>query len=153
MKDVYGSERRKAKTLNFSIAYGKTVHGLALDWGISKEEAEETLNAWYADRKEVLEWQEKTKSDAKQQLFVRTMMGRYRKLPDAGLKGFQSAHALRAAINTPIQGTAADIVMMAMIRLFKSEKLKQLKWKLLLQIHDEVIVEGPIETKEEVFCM
>jgi DNA polymerase-1 len=59
VKDKYGSERRKAKILNFSIAYGKTVHGLAQDWGISKEEAQETLNAWYADRPEVKAWQEK----------------------------------------------------------------------------------------------
>ena len=61
VKDLYGSERRKAKVLNFSIAYGKTVHGLAQDWGISTEEASETLEAWYRDRPEVKEWQEKTR--------------------------------------------------------------------------------------------
>lgn len=154
VKDTYGSERRKAKTLNFSIAYGKTVHGLALDWGISKEEAQETLDAWYRDRPEVREWQEKTRNFAKKNGFVRTLMGRYRILHDAVApisRGQQAAagHALRAAINTPIQGSAADIVMMAMIKLFKSPVLQSLGWKLLLQIHDEVILEGPKETCNE----
>ena len=113
---------------------------MAIDWGISKEEAQETLDAWYADRIEVREWQENTKNEAKKRQHVRTIMGRYRKLPDASLPGYRSGHALRAAINSPIQGTAADIVMMAMIKISKSEILKNIKWKLLLQIHDEVIM-------------
>jgi DNA polymerase-1 len=71
VKDTYASERRKAKTLNFSIAYGKTVHGLAQDWGITKEEAEQTLNAWYADRPEVKAWQQDTQHMAMQLGFVR----------------------------------------------------------------------------------
>jgi DNA polymerase-1 len=160
VKDKYGSERRKAKTLNFSIAYGKTVHGLAQDWGISKEEAEKTLQAWYADRPEVKEWQERTQEHARKFGFVRTIMGRYRRLPEAVPRfnafgqlvknQMNQGHAMRASINTPIQGSAADIVVMAMLKLGESEKLKALKWKLLLQIHDEVILEGPKETKDEV---
>ena len=63
-----------------------------------------------------------------------------------------SGHALRAAINTPIQGSAADVVMMAMIKLWKSPVLKDLKWKLLLQIHDEVILEGPKESRDEAMA-
>ena len=69
-------------------------------------------------------------------------MGRYRRLPEAQSRGPLQGHALRAAINTPIQGSAADVVMMAMIKLWKNEKLKALGWKMLLQIHDEVILEG-----------
>lgn len=158
VKDTYASERRKAKTLNFSIAYGKTVHGLAADWGISTEEAEKTLAAWYNDRPEVAAWQDKTRELAMKKGWVRTMMGRYRTLPDARTKGPGRGHALRAAINTPIQGSAADVVMMAMIKLWKSERLRELKWKLLLQIHDEVILEGPKESKDEalkevIHCM
>ena len=76
VKDTYASERRKAKTLNFSIAYGKTVFGLAQDWGITKEEAEDTLNAWYKDRPEVKKWQELTRDMAVKRGFVRTLMGR-----------------------------------------------------------------------------
>lgn len=77
-------------------------------------------------------------------------MGRYRMLNDAGGRGPAAGHALRAAINTPVQGSAADIVMMAMIKLWRSELLKRLGWKLVLQIHDEVILEGPKETRDEV---
>lgn len=76
VKDTFGSERRKAKTLNFSIAYGKTVFGLANDWGISKEEAQETLSAWYSDRPEVQQWQDMTRRLAKKNKYVRTLMGR-----------------------------------------------------------------------------
>lgn len=149
VKDTFASERRKAKTLNFSIAYGKTVHGLALDWGISTEEAEQTLEAWYRDRPEVREWQENTRKLAKKHGYVRTIMGRYRVLPDAKTRGPKQNHALRAAINTPIQGSAADVVMMAMILLGRSEILKRLGWRLLLQIHDEVILEGPKDSRDE----
>ena len=150
VKDKYGSERRKAKTLNFSIAYGKTVHGLAQDWGISIQEAKKTVEAWYKDRPEVKVWQEKTINMAKEKGFVRTLMGRYRRLPDA-LKstGPAQSHALRAAINTPIQGSAADIVVVAMIRLWKSEILAALGWRQVLQVHDEVILEGPKESVSE----
>jgi DNA polymerase-1 len=104
VKDTYGAERRKAKTLNFSIAYGKTVHGLAQDWGITKEAAQETLDAWYRDRPEVKKWQEQTMYAARKNGYVNTMMGRYRKLQEAqGSHGPSVGHALRAAINTPIQ--------------------------------------------------
>ena len=112
VKDTYGSERRKAKTLNFSIAYGKTPHGLSKDWGVSVKEAEELLEAWYADRPEVKTWQQRVIKEAKRTGSTRTLMGRYRKLnditsPRPGPRG----HSERAAINTPIQGGAADIVM------------------------------------------
>ena len=151
VKDEFASERRKAKTLNFSIAYGKTVHGLAADWGISTQEAEATLNAWYSDRPEVKDWQDKTRQLARREGFVRTMMGRCRHLPDASKeRGAAASGALRAAINTPIQGSAADIVMLAMIKLNDSAVLRELGWKLLLQIHDEVILEGPKESAVQV---
>lgn len=153
IKDMYASERRKAKTLNFSIAYGKTAHGLSQDWGVSKEEAESMLKAWYKARPEVEDWQKKTKAHAQQFGVTRTLMGRYRDLPHA-MKGSAPkflGHAMRASINTPIQGGAADIAMMAMVKINNSPKLKKLGWILLLQIHDEVILEGPEETAEEAF--
>jgi DNA polymerase-1 len=153
LKDMFASERRKAKTLNFSIAYGKTAHGLSQDWGVSTSEAEEMLQAWYAARPEVLEWQANTKDCAKNYGITRTLMGRYRQLPmgtDASAKK-AFGHAQRASINTPIQGGAADIAMMAMNKINESLKLKRLGWILLLQIHDEVILEGPEETAEEAF--
>jgi len=98
----------------------------------------------------VRQWQEDTRAMARRTGAVTTMMGRYRNLPDALSQGDFRArgHALRAAINTPIQGSAADIVMMAMLRIWRSEVLRALKWKLLLQIHDEVILEGPEEHRD-----
>lgn len=143
MKDKYGSERRKAKTLNFSIAYGKTAYGLANDWGTTKEQADETLRAWYSDRPEVEAWQKQTQASAKKVKFVRTLMGRLRNLPNADAVGKLGSGSMRAAINTPIQGGAADVVVMAMLKISKSEILKKLGYKLILQIHDEVILEGP----------
>ena len=154
LKDEFASERRKAKTLNFSIAYGKTAHGLSQDWGVSIKEAEDMLQAWYNSRPEVLKWQTKTKAMARKHGITKTLMGRYRHLPGA-LEGKRNrkalGHAERASINTPIQGGAADVAMMAMIKINKSPKLKKLGWVLLMQIHDEVILEGPEETAEEAF--
>ena len=141
LKDVFGSERRKAKTLNFSIAYGKTVHGLSKDWGVTVGEARAMLDAWYADRPEVREWQAQTIATAHRTGATRTLMGRYRKLPDIGGTRAQSAHSERAAINTPIQGGAADVMTLAMLKLKRSPVLKELGYTLILQIHDEVIME------------
>merc|ERR1712087_166360 len=74
LKDVYASERRKAKVLNFSIAYGKTEYGLSKDFGVSVEEAKDTVNRWYADRPEVLAWQEEQRRMAMQDGYVATML-------------------------------------------------------------------------------
>lgn len=153
VKDVYGAERRKAKTLNFSIAYGKTAHGLSKDWGVSVPEAEELLQAWYADRPEVRDWQQRVIQEARRTGFTRTLMGRYRRLPDiCSKKRGPKGHSERAAINTPIQGGAADVVMMAMIKINHSPKLAALGYRLLLQIHDEVILEGPEEHVDEALA-
>jgi len=152
LKDLYASERRKAKTLNFSIAYGKTAYGLSEDWGVSKQEAEDMLKKWYDARPEVRKWQEETKETARNHGITRTLMGRYRDLPGAQSRQMRIAGAaLRASINTPIQGGAADIAMMAMNKINSSPKLKDLGWILLLQVHDEVMLEGPEETAEEAF--
>ncbi|CAM9468731.1 unnamed protein product [Chrysoparadoxa australica] len=159
VKDIFASERRKAKTLNFSIAYGKTPHGLSKDWGVSVKDAEALLKAWYEDRPEVLQWQQNVIESARKGGYTRSLMGRYRKLPKINdAKRGPRGHAERAAINTPVQGGAADVAMMAMIKLVNSEKLKTLGWKLLLQVHDEVILEGPQESVDEaqaevVHCM
>jgi len=144
VKDKFGAERRKAKTLNFSIAYGKTPHGLSKAWGVSVKEAEALLAAWYADRPEVKIWQQRVIKEAKRTGATRTLCGRYRKLNDINSASMGSrSHNERAAINTPIQGGAADIVMLAMNKINASPKLKKLGFVLILQIHDEVILEGP----------
>lgn len=107
LKDMFASERRKAKTLNFSIAYGKTAHGLSQDWGVSKTEAEDMLQAWYKARPEVKDWQQRTRTRAVNEGVTTTLMGRYRQLPEAmGNNRKLCEHALRASINTPIQGVS-----------------------------------------------
>lgn len=154
IKDVFASERKKAKVLNFSIAYGKTARGLSKDFGVSVQEAQETLNKWYRDRPEVKEWQEKTIQYAHQTGYTRTLMGRYRRLPHINSKsaGVRS-HMERAAINTPIQGGAADIVMMAMLKVHHDERIKEKGYKMVIQVHDEIMMDGPEEYKDEVLKM
>lgn len=152
LKDAFASERRKAKTLNFSIAYGKTAHGLSKDWGVTQAEAQEMLEKWYDARPEVRTWQANTKAFAIKHGITRTLMGRYRQLPEAFSKNMKlMGHVERASINTPIQGGAADVAMMAMNKIDRNEDLKRLGWILLMQIHDEVILEGPEETAREAF--
>ena len=143
--------------MNFSIAYGKTAHGFMKDWNCSEEEARATVNLWYSDRPEVRAWQDLQHNIARQQFVTRTLLGRNRNLRKHFYHGKSTkrtsvqdqAHALRAAINTPIQGGAADIVMAAMVKIHQDQKLRDLGFKLLLQIHDEVILEGPEEKAEE----
>lgn len=149
LKDVYASERRKAKMLNFSIAYGKTAVGLARDWKVSVKEAKETVKLWYSGREEVLEWQEERKLEAQRTQRVHTLLGRARVFPSTRhATQYQKGHIDRAAINTPVQGSAADVAMCAMLQISENVCLKELGWKLLLQVHDEVILEGPTESAE-----
>lgn len=149
LKDMFSAERRRAKVLNFSIAYGKTAHGLSKDWGVTLKEAEETVERWYAERAEVRTWQHEQHALALSEGYVCTILGRRRQLPDARSKNKAlRAHSLRAAINTPIQGSAADVATAAMLRINNNPTLRQLGWKLLLQVHDEVILEGPKESAE-----
>eukprot|EP01018_Ginkgo_biloba_P010389 Gb_07861 [translate_table: standard] len=150
LKDVFAVERRKAKMLNFSIAYGKTVMGLAKDWKVTMKEAEDTVSLWYKERQEVLQWQEERKNEACTKHCVYTLLGRARHFPDTrSAKRSQKHHIERAAINTPVQGSAADVAMCAMLQISRNDRLKELGWKLLLQVHDEVILEGPEESAEE----
>jgi DNA polymerase-1 len=155
LKDKFGKERKNAKILNFSIAYGKTPFGLSKDFGVSRKEAADTLDKWYSDRQEVRAWQAQAVQTARLFGYTRTLMGRYRRLPDAMLTSNAlaakkaKAHAERAAINTPIQGAAADVVMQAMLRIHSHPRLRELGWEMVCQIHDEVIVEGPEESADE----
>ncbi|KAI6687469.1 hypothetical protein NL676_024297 [Syzygium grande] len=149
LKDAFASERRKAKMLNFSIAYGKTPVGLARDWKVSVDEAKETVDLWYKERREVLNWQEKRKEEARKTGRVHTLLGRARQFPSlAHASRAHRNHIERAAINTPVQGSAADVAMCAMLQITNNKQLKDLGWRLLLQVHDEVILEGPTESAE-----
>ncbi|XP_023771518.1 DNA polymerase I A, chloroplastic/mitochondrial [Lactuca sativa] len=149
LKDMFASERRKAKMLNFSIAYGKTAVGLSRDWKVSVNEARETVARWYGGREEVLRWQEARKKEARRIGCVYTLLGRARTFPSTkNAPPSHRGHIERAAINTPVQGSAADVAMCAMLEISKNARLRELGWKLLLQVHDEVILEGPTESAE-----
>jgi DNA polymerase-1 len=104
LKDMFSGLRKKAKTMNFSIAYGKTAGGFAKDWNCSVDEANETLRKWYSNRKEVEKWQEDVKKIAIEKGFTQTLLGRYRNLSKKLSNKKTYGHSLRAAINTPIQG-------------------------------------------------
>lgn len=135
--------------LNFSIAYGKTAAGLARDWKVSRREAEDTLDLWYSDRKEVLAWQTEQKELAYEKSEVYTLLGRSRRFPSiSSVTSKTWKHIERAAINAPVQGSAADVAMCAMIEIERNTRLKELGWTLLLQVHDEVILEGPSESAD-----
>lgn len=146
LKDKFAGLRKKAKTMNFSIAYGKSAHGFSKDWLCSIDEAEETVKKWYSNRKEAEQWQIDVKQLAVDKAYTQTLIGRYRNLRKIISEGKTFNHALRAAINTPIQGGAADVVIAGMIKLMNNQELKDLGYKILLQIHDEVILEGPEES-------
>ncbi|PPD68015.1 hypothetical protein GOBAR_DD35106 [Gossypium barbadense] len=116
---------------------------------VSVEEARNTVDLWYKERQEVLEWQKQRKFEAQKFGCVKTLLGRARRFPSfAHCTRAQKGHIERAAINTPVQGSAADVAMCAMLQISKNERLKELGWRLLLQVHDEVILEGPSESAE-----
>ncbi|EKX35753.1 hypothetical protein GUITHDRAFT_79451 [Guillardia theta CCMP2712] len=126
--------------------------GLAKDWGVTQKEAQETIKAWYNARKEVQDWQEGVKKKARRVGYTETLLGRRRNLADMRSNNtVLRGHAERAAINTPIQGGAADVVVMAMLNIWRNEEIRARGWKMVLQIHDEVILEGPEDHAEEVF--
>lgn len=148
LKDKFANERKIAKIMNFSLAYGKTVHGFMKDWNCTEQEARDRVALWYIDRPEVSLWQEEQHERAREEKITRTILGRTRNLRKIMTKAHQ-AHGLRAAINTPIQGSAADIVIAAMIKIHRDQALRDLGFKLQLQVHDEVILEGPSEFAEQ----
>lgn len=104
LKDKFAGLRKKAKTMNFSIAYGKSAIGFSKDWNCTLEEAEETVKKWYSNRKEAERWQKDVKELAVAKAFTQTLIGRYRNLRKIISESKTHHHALRAAINTPIQG-------------------------------------------------
>ena len=139
IKEVERDERTKAKRANFGIIYGITVFGLAERLDISRDEAKQLIDGYFETFPHVRDYMEQAKQTARQQGYVTTLFGRRRYLPDinsanATVRGF----AERNAINAPIQGTAADIIKVAMIRIFERMQHEQVKSKMILQVHDEL---------------
>ena len=137
--DVTHEERTRAKRANFGIIYGITVFGLAERLGIARDEARSLIDGYFSTFPDVETYMEQSKDTARRQGYVTTMYGRRRRLPDinsrnATVRGF----AERNAVNAPIQGTAADIIKVAMVRIYRRFKSERLKSKMILQVHDEL---------------
>lgn len=149
--EVTHEMRRRAKAVNFGIVYGISAFSLSDDIGVSIGEAKEYMERYFATFSGVAEYQHRVVEEAQEQGYVSTLMGRRRWLPE--LKS--SNHNLRefgkrVALNAPIQGTAADVIKLAMIRVRDALKVEGLRAKLILQVHDELIVECPREETERV---
>jgi len=138
--------RRMAKMINFGIIYGMGPIKLAKELGISKKVAQVYLDNYYERYKGVKNFKEKILSQTRQNGYVSTLLKRRRYLPNINSdNGHIRSEAERAAINTPIQGTAADLIKMAMINIAKRLKKENLRTKMLLQVHDELVFEVPQE--------
>ena len=151
IEEVTRDERTKSKRANFGIIYGITVFGLAERLDIPRDEAKMLIDGYFATFPQVHDYMEKSKEVARQKGYVTTLFGRRRYLPDinshnATVRGF----AERNAINAPIQGTAADIIKVAMIRIFNRFKAEGIKSKMILQVHDELNFSVFPEEKEKV---
>ena len=137
--EVTRDERTKSKRANFGIIYGITVFGLAERLDITREEAKQLIDGFFDTFPKVKDYMERAKAEARQKGYVETLFGRRRYLPDinsgnATVRGY----AERNAINAPIQGTAADIIKVAMIRIFQRFQQEGIRSKMILQVHDEL---------------
>jgi DNA polymerase-1 len=144
LAEVDSNQRRIAKTVNFGLAYGQGAFGLARTTGLSVDEARAFIDTYFASFPGVKRYIDETKKMAAKQEYVETLLGRRRNFPGLEqLPGPQRARAEREAINMPIQGTAADIMKLAMINLHRALHEEKLKARMLLQVHDEVVLEVP----------
>ena len=143
--------RRRAKAVNFGIIYGISSFGLGEDLGISRAEAKEYIEKYFVTYSKVKEYLDSCVDKAKNDGYVRTMMSRIRPIPELSSSNFmQRSFGERVAMNSPIQGTAADIIKIAMINVFRELKERKLKSRLILQIHDELLIEAAEEEKDDV---
>ena len=151
--DVTSDMRRVAKAVNFGLSFGQTAYGLAGATGQTQLEAEEFIAAYFERFPSVKSYIENTKQLAAEQGYVETLLGRRRYFPEL-MPGREAPHSLRQAaermaINAPIQGTAADIIKIAMIRLHAALQQRGLRGRMMLQVHDELLVEAPAEEAAE----
>ncbi|WP_165006340.1 MULTISPECIES: DNA polymerase I [unclassified Enterococcus] len=143
-EDVTPNMRRQAKAVNFGIVYGISDYGLSQNLGISRKAAQQYIDTYFEKYPGVKEYMERIVREAKEQGFVETLYHRRRYLPDINSRNYNiRSFAERTAINTPIQGSAADILKIAMIELDKRLKAEGLKATMLLQVHDELVFEVP----------
>lgn len=149
--EVTDLQRRNAKAVNFGIVYGISSFGLSQDLSITRKEASEYIEQYFATYPGVKNFLDQSVADAKENGYVTTMFGRRRPVPELSSSNFmQRSFGERVAMNSPIQGTAADIIKIAMIRVYRRLKEEGLKSKLILQIHDELLIETVAEEAQQV---
>ena len=148
---IDAEHRRRAKAVNFGIVYGLSPFGLAQQIGIEQKEAKRFIDAYFARYSGVRTFIDRTLEQARRDGYVRNLFGRKRPIPDLdsknpNLRGF----AERTAVNTPLQGTAADLIKIAMLRLDAELRARKLEARMTLQVHDELLLEAPIAEADEV---
>tara|TARA_B100000614_G_scaffold37648_1_gene30006 strand:- start:1412 stop:2032 length:621 start_codon:yes stop_codon:yes gene_type:complete len=151
LDDVTSDMRRRAKEVNFGIIYGISAFGLSQNLNISRSEAKEIIDSYFEKFTKVKEYMSKSIQDAKEKKYVTTLLGRRRYLRDIDSRNYTlRGFAERNAINTPIQGSAADIIKLAMVKIDQWINKENLKSKMIMQVHDELVFD--VEKEElEIF--
>ncbi|HLR79090.1 MAG TPA: DNA polymerase I [Bacillota bacterium] len=149
--EVSPNMRRQAKTVNFGIVYGISDYGLSQNLGIPRKEAKQFIERYFEIYPGVRTYMDEVVQEAKHKGYVTTLMKRRRYLPEITSRNFnRRSFAERTAINTPIQGSAADIIKKAMIEVYNKLRNEQLQARMLLQVHDEIILEAPEDELEQL---
>ena len=151
LEEVTSEQRSKAKAVNFGIVYGISDFGLAAQIGVSKKEAKQYIEQYLEKYSGIKKYMDETPEKVKQKGYVETIYKRRRYVPEITSKNYMVRQfGIRAAMNMPIQGTAADIIKIAMINVYNELKKQNLKSKLILQVHDELLIETYKEEQEVV---
>ncbi|MCB1303121.1 MAG: DNA polymerase I [Leptospiraceae bacterium] len=153
-KEVSPDQRSRAKTVNFSIVYGVTDFGLSQNLGIQRKEAQELIDRFFETYPGVRKYMDDTIQFAEKHGYVETLSGRRRQIPEINASNrFRKEGAKRTAINTPIQGTSADIIKIAMINIQEVMDKKKMKSRMILQVHDELLFDTAPDEKDAVIKM
>lgn len=149
LEEVSKTQRSQAKTVNFGIIYGQGAFALAEQTGLSRTEAKQMIEAYFETYPKLKEYMAEQVNKARQLGYVETILGRKRHLKDINSGNFVvRGHAERNAVNAPVQGSAADVVKMAMIKIDQQLEEQKLQTKMLLQVHDELVFESPVDEIE-----
>ena len=149
MEEVTDLQRRNAKAVNFGIVYGISSFGLSQDLSITRKEAGEYIDKYFMTYPGVKLFLDRLVQDGKEQGYVSTIYGRRRPIPELASSNFmQRSFGERVAMNSPLQGTAADIMKIAMVNIYRRLKKENLESKMILQVHDEILIEAKKEEEE-----
>jgi DNA polymerase-1 len=143
--------RRAAKAINFGIIYGLSAFGLAQQLGIGQKEAAQFINAYFTRYRGVKEFLDRTLAETRKSGVAKTLFGRIRPIPEINSSQAQlRSFAERTALNSPLQGTAADLIKLAMISIDRRLSAEKFEAKMILQVHDELLFEAPAKEKDKL---